>query len=154
MFRRASALDSSCHGTHSGLSQALGRRAWELTLRPGQPPRETGRALKLSTEATEITPRSPMAWQVLGWAHYRNEDYTAAIAALQKSISLQPDGGDGGQWFFLAMSFQRAGDTDAARRWFDKGDRVLRERPPANKAFQGMRDEAAAVLGLTSRGTT
>jgi hypothetical protein len=52
------------------------------------------------------------------------------------------------------MSYHRAGDADAARRWFDKADHVFREHPPADKTFDAVRDEAAAVLGVNSRGAT
>ena len=47
-------------------------------------------------------------------AHYRAGDWTAAVAALEKSMTVG-NGGDGFEWFFLAMAHRQLGHEDEAR---------------------------------------
>jgi uncharacterized protein HemY len=51
----------------------------------------------------ELTPGDGAYWSTLGVACYRAEDWKATIAALEKSMELSK-GGNGFDWFFLAMA--------------------------------------------------
>ena len=97
------------------------------------------------TRAVEFAPDKHDAWLVLGWARYRSGDWPGSIDALGKSCELQ-DGGNEWQWFFLAMAHWRAGDANAAMKWYDKAARyVERVKPDADEPYR-FRDEAEALM--------
>jgi hypothetical protein len=91
-----------------------------------------------------------VAWQVLGWAHYRAGDWKASIEALEKSCALQvnPKGGDASRWFFLAMAHWQLGDKDKARMWFDQAAEWTDKKQPKNEELRRFRAEAAELMGI------
>ncbi len=52
-------------------------------------------------------------------------------------------------WFFLAMALSQTGDKDQARPWYDRAVDWMEERRPKDPELRRLRDEAAAVLGLS-----
>jgi tetratricopeptide (TPR) repeat protein len=107
-------------------------------------------AIVTAREAIKLAPQSSLAWQVVGWAHYRNGDWKASIEALEKSCALQdnPKGGDAGQWFFLAMAHWQLGEKEKARKWFDQATDWLDKNQPKNEEFRRFRAEAAELMGI------
>jgi hypothetical protein len=87
-------------------------------------------------------------------AHYRAEDWKAAVADLDKSVELGR-GGDAVDWLFLAMAHRRLGHAPEARKWYDRAvdwldqNRAVLARDPyhAQELFR-FRSEAEEVLGL------
>lgn len=64
---------------------ALNNLAW--VLREQNP----GRALKLSRQASELTPNSPAVMDTYGWVLHLNGKHAEAKAAIEKALSLAPD---------------------------------------------------------------
>ena len=100
-FNQARALDPERHYQKIILldpkdASAHNRLAWLLTNCPEVKLRDAPGGLATARKAVELAPQSIMAWQVLGWAHYRTGDWKASIEALEKSCALQdnPKGGD------------------------------------------------------------
>ena len=89
-------------------------------------------------------------WNTLGVAQYRRGDWKAAIEALTKSTELSK-GGDGIDWFFLAMAHWRLGDKPAARSWYDKAVQWTNKNRPKDEELSRFRAEAAALLEVTEK---
>jgi tetratricopeptide (TPR) repeat protein len=118
--------------------------------------RNPGRAIEVAKKAVELTPEDAMAWQILGWAHYRAGDWKTSIAALEKSMALQtnPKGGDSWQWFFLAMAHWQLGNRDEARKWYDRAERWMDQHAPNNEEGRRFQSEAAQLLKIEEKPKT
>ena len=86
-------------------------------------------------------------WNTLGVAHYRAGDWKAAVEALEKSMALR-SGGDGFDWFFLAMAHWQLGDKPQARSWFNRAVPRMEKMQPKDEELVRIRAEAAALLGV------
>jgi hypothetical protein len=76
----------------------------------------------------------------------------AALAALKKAMKLS-GGGDGSDWFFVAMAHWQLGNKPEARRWYHRAVAWLKENKEAiarNKRqldlFHRIAAEAAKLL--------
>jgi eukaryotic-like serine/threonine-protein kinase len=127
---------------HSGLGSILANGA-EVKLR------DPRRALQHAREAVELESQSPISWQVLGWAYYRTGAWKDSIQALEKSIELQSNSGDAGQWFFLAMAHWQLDEKDKARKFYDQGVQWMEKNKPEDEELRRFRAEAAELLGIT-----
>jgi serine/threonine protein kinase/Tfp pilus assembly protein PilF len=94
------------------------------------------------------------SWNTLGVAYYRAGQWQKAVDALKQSMALR-GGGDGNDWFFMAMATFKLGDTSQARLWYEKGVEDEREVDLGAETLEPYRQEAEALLGLrkTSVGT-
>jgi uncharacterized protein HemY len=114
--------------------------------------RDAAGGLKAARKAVEVAPQLPLAWQVLGWAHYRAGDWKASIEALEKSCALDdPKGGDASQWFFLAMAHWRVGVKDKARDFYDRAVQWTDKNKPGDETLRRFRAEAAELLELKEK---
>jgi eukaryotic-like serine/threonine-protein kinase len=86
----------------------------------------------------------------LGAAQYRAGEWKGAVAALEKSMELGK-GGDGSDWFFLAMANWRLGNRDEARRWHDRAVEWMVKNQPENEELRRFRAEASEFLGLKEK---
>lgn len=130
--------------------------AWLLYVDPRF--RDAGRAVALARKAIELTPAANVEgltqrWQTLGWALYYAGDWKGSVAALERSMALQPSpkGGDPGQWFCLAMDHWQLGDQAEARRWYDRAVAWMEENNPEHTEFNGFRVEAGELLGVNEQ---
>ena len=93
-------------------------------------------------------------WNTLGVAYYRHGDWSAAAAAIQKSIELN-HGGDATDWFVLASTLQKQGQTDQACRWYERATNWVEGNRAVDKARAAeileFRDEATRILGVSGR---
>ncbi len=114
---------------------------------------EYTKALSLAREAAELAPKSSLAWQVLGWVHYRTGDWKASIEALEKSCALQdnPKGGDAGQWFVLAMAHWKLAEKEKARELYDRAVQWMDKYQAQNQELRRFRAEAADLLGIEKK---
>jgi len=128
--------------------EALMYLAWFLASCPDPRYRDPDRAIKLSRGALDLAPESRSLWNALGVASYRAGDCTECIAALKKSVDLG-GGGEGVDWFFLAMAHARLGDHPTAKRWYDQAARWVERNNAHDGELRRFRAEAAGVLGLT-----
>lgn len=78
-------------------------------------------------------------------AEYRAGNYQAALAALRESMDAGK-GGDGFDWFFVAMSHWRLGDAEEARKWHDKAVAWMGKRKPKDQELIAFAAEAAELL--------
>jgi serine/threonine protein kinase/tetratricopeptide (TPR) repeat protein len=100
-------------------AQGLNNRAWRLvTGPPGE--RDPKKGLELIRKAIEIAGEESLYLNTLGVALYRNERWTEAVAALEKSLAAGKGRFDGFDLFFLAMCHARLGEADRAKDCFDR----------------------------------
>src|SRR5262249_28695565 len=93
--------------------------AWFLATCPAPGLRNHALALRLARKAVDADRQSADFRNTLGVALYRNGDNRAAVAELEKAMSLRADD-DCSDWLFLAMANWRLGERDRARSWFDR----------------------------------
>jgi Tfp pilus assembly protein PilF len=120
-------------------------RAWFLATSPEPRWRDAARAVRLAKKAVDAKQESGNYWNTLGVAHYRNGDDKAAVANLEKAMSLK-SGGDSLDWFFLAMAHCRLGDRDKAQTWFNRAVQWMEKHGPQDDELRRFRAEAEALL--------
>jgi tetratricopeptide (TPR) repeat protein/tRNA A-37 threonylcarbamoyl transferase component Bud32 len=106
------------------------RLAWLLVVCPDLQVRDPARAVTLAKEAVGHVPGLGACWNTLGAAHYRAGSWEESRAALERSMQLR-GGGDGFDWYFLAMTCQQLGRPEVAKQWLDKAVRWTEQPPPA-----------------------
>jgi tetratricopeptide (TPR) repeat protein len=119
--------------------------------------RDPARAVELAKKAVELSPKAHSAWNTLGVAQYRIADWKGAIDAFEKSMELRR-GGDGRDWFFLAMAYYQSGSSvdlppeekerqrTQAREWYDRAVEWMNRVQPADTELIQFRAEAAELL--------
>ncbi len=75
-------------------------------------------AVKVLEEFTAREPKDPRALRVLGAAYIRTKDYDKALAALAKSLQVEPDSPPA--LYNTAVVYALKGDKDAAFTWLGK----------------------------------
>jgi serine/threonine protein kinase/tetratricopeptide (TPR) repeat protein len=120
--------------------------AWFLATNPETRLRDASLALRLANKAVAAQPQASSYWTTRGVAHYRNGDDKAAVADLEKAISLRADGGDSLDWLFLSMAHQRLGDHDKAQTYFDQAVQWMEKHKPHDDELRRFRAEAEAGL--------
>ena len=107
--------------------------------------RDPAGAVECARKATELEPTQGMFWNTLGAAQYRAGDSQAAIDALHKAMELRR-GGDGFDWFFLAMAHWQLGNKEQARKWNDRAVAWMQKNQPDNEDLLCFRAEAAKLM--------
>jgi serine/threonine protein kinase len=128
--------------------ETLNRLAWLLADCPIPTLRSPKDAIALAREATARAPRTARYWNILGVAEYRAGQYDSAIAAVRQSMKLNA-GGNGCDWFTLAMAYKGLGNNEQARHWYKKAAAWTRDRPLDGGLARYQR-EAQTTLGLRS----
>jgi serine/threonine protein kinase len=123
--------------------------AWLLADCPLTTVRNPREAIAIARRAVDRSPRSAKFVNTLGVAYYRAGEFKLAIAALEESMSLS-GGGDGYDWFFLAMAYQHLGDTKQARRWYERAVAAMNNAQSPIGDFFRYRTEVEKVLGMKS----
>jgi serine/threonine-protein kinase len=121
--------------------------AWLLATCPDSKFRDSKRAVELAEKAIKLAPKEGDFWQTLGVAQYRAGDWKPALDALTKSMKLRK-GGDGFDWFFLAMVHWQLGHTEEARKWHDQAVEWMDKNNPKNEELAGFRAEAEELLKI------
>jgi uncharacterized protein HemY len=127
----------------------LNNLAWRLVTGPPAE-RNPAQALQLIQDALKQQPKNALFLNTLGVVQYRNGRYTAAVAALEESLSAGKGEFAGSDLFFLAMCHARLGAPARARDCFDRavkwweGKKGLSAQHVAD--LTTFRAEAAAVL--------
>jgi Flp pilus assembly protein TadD len=119
--------------------------AWQLATCPREDLRDTRRALALAQRAVLLGPRSAESWNTLGAAYYRAGRWADAVGSLRESLRRQ--GGNGWDWFFLAMAHWQLGEKDTARRYHQKAVGWTDKHRPMDEELRRFRAEAEALLG-------
>jgi serine/threonine protein kinase/tetratricopeptide (TPR) repeat protein len=129
--------------------------AWMLSTCSDLKFRDTEMALTHAKKALELDSSNPFSFAGLGVAQYRNGDYKAAIAALERLMELRK-GGVWGGGFFLAMSHWQLGNKDEARRCYEKEVEKMGEPAgpgdtTSDEERNRIRAEAAELLGVSEK---
>jgi eukaryotic-like serine/threonine-protein kinase len=119
--------------------------AWLLATCPDLKLRDPKEAVVRARKAVELDPKNALYPSTLGAAYYRSGDWKAAITALEKSMEFRK-GGDGNEWFFLAMAHWRLGEKNKARAWYERATQWMDKNQPDNEELRRFRTEAAALL--------
>jgi len=117
-----------------------------LVLSPKRPRREYDEGLAHARKAVELAPKNGNNFNTLALAEYRSGHWAESLAASERSMALR-NGGNGYDWFFLAMARWQKGDKDEARKWFDKAVAWTNEKDPKNLELRQFWAEAAELLG-------
>jgi Tfp pilus assembly protein PilF len=123
----------------------LNSAAWRLVTHADVRLRHAPSAVSLARKAVELAPKEGAIWNTLGVAEYRAGAWKESVAALQRSMALR-NGGDGNDWFFLAMAHQQLGKPDEARRWLAQAVRWAEKHRPHDEEMLRFRAEAEALL--------
>ena len=142
-YRRLLELAPQDARVHNNLSWLLATCA-DPRLRDGK------RAVELAKKAVELEPKQGMWWNTLGAAHFGPATGRRRSAAMDKSMELGK-GGDGNDWFFLAMAHWQLGDKTQARSWYDKAIPWMEKNQPKNEELVRFRAEAAALLEVNEK---
>jgi tetratricopeptide (TPR) repeat protein len=130
--------------------------AWELARLPDRSPEEIEQSVDYAARAVAARPMVGAFWNTLGLARYRAGKWEEAAAALRRSMELS-GGGNGFDWYLLALTLERQGDHQAALEWFARADRWMSEQPAPDADLNALRDEAERALtmsgGRAPRGT-
>jgi chemotaxis methyl-accepting protein methylase len=114
---------------------------------------QAGEAIALCALALERDPLSPQAHLVSGIAFYIGEDPRSAAHVLRGALLLDPD-----EWiasFYLALSYEKLGREDEARRAYAQVPRASEEREPRRSRLpllEAYRDEISLLAHARSRG--
>jgi tetratricopeptide (TPR) repeat protein len=151
VYRKAIEIDPKYSIPHLNI-------AWILTTCSDLKFRDTDLALTHAKKSVELESSNPFAFNSLGLAHYRNGDYKAAIAALERSMELRKGGVRRGG-FFLAMSHWQLGNKDEARRCYEKEVEKMGEpagpgNTTSDEELNRIRAEAAELLGVNEKKET
>jgi tetratricopeptide (TPR) repeat protein len=107
-FRKAIELDPMNAAARDNPTRSLSNLARTLATHAELVRRDPDRTVGLATETVKLAPNSDVAWQYLGWVHYRTGNWKSSIEALEKSCKLQDGGtGDAAQWIVLALAHAR-----------------------------------------------
>jgi tetratricopeptide (TPR) repeat protein len=70
------------------------------------------------------------AIHILGALHFRLGEYDSAGAVLQEALKLPETDWSQMDVPFLAMTFQKLGRTEEAKKWLNEAIRIEKEKPP------------------------
>jgi tetratricopeptide (TPR) repeat protein len=139
-YRKAIELDPRCALDHNNLADVI-------VTYPDRKLGNAAEAVKLARKAVELAPAKSAYWTTLGAAHYRAGSWKEAVAALEKSMSLR-NGGDGSEWFLLAMAHWQLGEKEKARTWFGRAVQWMDKNQPKKDALRRLRAEAAELMKI------
>jgi tetratricopeptide (TPR) repeat protein len=146
-YREALGLQLRLAAEHSAMPVYGNDLAWLLATCPDVSLRNASQAVEFATKAVADAPQTGNFLNTLGVAHYRAGNWPAAIAALEKSMSLRA-GGDAFDWFFLAMAYHRIGDPYRPVLYYVAAVRWMETHNPRDDELRRFRAEAAALLGV------
>jgi tetratricopeptide (TPR) repeat protein len=135
----------------------LNNLAWYLTNCPNLKFRDPRRAIELARKAVELAPKKGDNWNTLGVSHFRAGNWKDAVEALEKSRE-HHNGGDGYDFFFLAMASWQLGKKTEALKWYkqavqwvEKNKDVLAKNPRTTEELRSFRAEAAELLKVEAK---
>lgn len=123
-------------------SDALNNLAWALAHQPGTDAK--AEAIDLAERAVALAPGHAGYWNTLGAAYGRHGRWDEARRALERSVEL--GGGTGFDHFYLALAYAQAGDSAAARHWYDQGVSWASKHAPGHAGLIRLGSEAAEML--------
>jgi tetratricopeptide (TPR) repeat protein len=114
----------------------------------------TAHAVELIQEIVKTIPQSGGAWTALGMAQYEAGDWEQSIQSLQKSVELRNVGGSV-DWFLLSMAESHRGQTDEARKQYERGMQLMQTNKTEAKDLGAFfRAEAEELLKIAGKEQT
>jgi tetratricopeptide (TPR) repeat protein len=140
-------------------ARTLNTLAWLLATCPDPEIHDPTEAIDLAVRAVAIEPDYWKYWNTLGVAHCEAGHWEEAQTTLQESMR-RHFGGNGFNWFPLAIVSWHLGDGEDAKRWYDRAVGWMTKNPLSNNVYmidnESTNDElhrfrikAANVLGLS-----
>jgi tetratricopeptide (TPR) repeat protein len=130
---------------------AYNRAAWALATRPEFKSRHPARAVAFAKKAVELAPDNGSFVNTLGTAYYRAGDWKTALDTLKLAEALGGGKSFGCNAFFIAMTQEKLGAKDEARKWYTAALAWMENRAPQHAELLRFRAEAAALLGLSEK---
>jgi serine/threonine protein kinase/tetratricopeptide (TPR) repeat protein len=121
--------------------------AWVLALWPERTGKDIKESLASAVKAVASRPAVGAFWNTLGLARYRAGQWHEAAQAIRRSMQLR-NGGDGFDWYLLALAIERLGDHDRAREWFELADRWMAAKHAQDADLHVLRREAQRELAM------
>jgi serine/threonine protein kinase/Flp pilus assembly protein TadD len=119
--------------------------AWFLVTTPDPKFRDAKLAVALARIAVDLEKKSGSFWNTLGVALCCAEYWKEAALALTRSMELR-NGGDGNDWFCMAIAHWHLGNQPQARDFYRKAVQWMDERAPGDAVLRRFRDEASGLL--------
>lgn len=123
----------------------LNNLAWALATCPDQQLRDADRAVELALESIGLYRQNGTAWNTLGVAYFRQEEWRKSHEAFEESMNLR-SGGDSFDWFFLAMLEWNDGNPEAAREWMERANDWMETNAADDPQLEMFRDEARQLI--------
>ena len=126
-------------------SSAANNFAWLRLMASDSSVRDPKQALELARLAVKYGPRKAYCWNTLGVALYRNGETAEAGSALRRAIQLD-GGGTVHDWFFLAMSHQKQGQSSVAAEWRERATAWCRAQKGVTEELERIQRECLEVF--------
>ena len=98
---------------YPGNPRPLNTMAWDLVTFPDLKQRNPKKAVEAASKAVAAESRNANYWHTLGVAQYRDGQYAAALQSFDKSMILR-DGGDGFDWYYVALAHWKLHNSQQA----------------------------------------
>jgi tetratricopeptide (TPR) repeat protein len=127
----------------------LNNTAYDMVRDRGWEPHMLEHPIAWLRRAIEHDPECAPFWQNLGLAYYRAGDWGEAIAALEKSLEMNPDRFN---YFFLAMAHWQRGNQSEAKLWYDNSvEWMEKNRLNDEPDLIRFRAEAEELMGIEQK---
>src|SRR5262249_6222600 len=134
---------------------ACNNLAWAY-LTPPEEFRDVNAALPLAEKAVKLDPGNGFYANTLGVAQYRNGRYREAVNVLRANLARAEDRYLAFDLYFLAMSYQKLGESEHALDYYEWAVRWPRTDPRLTpgllEELDMFRAEASDVIGITAKG--
>ena len=142
---RAIERDSNDTAARTSLAVVLSDKSWDFINNSNPKSRDPALAVALASEAAQLAPDVGDFWNTIGAVFYRAGEWKAAVDALDKSVK-SSNGGNGEDYFFLAMAHWQLGEKDMARDLYDRAVKWRRENETANQELSRLDVEAKKLM--------
>jgi tetratricopeptide (TPR) repeat protein len=126
-------------------TRPLNTIAWNLATYPDPKQRNLPKAIAVAKKAVAAEPRNSNYWNTLGVAYYRSGQYAEALPAFDKSMMLS-HGGDGFDWFYIAMVHWKLHNPEKAIDYLQKAQDWKRTEHVSAKDLLGIDEEAQQLI--------
>jgi tetratricopeptide (TPR) repeat protein/tRNA A-37 threonylcarbamoyl transferase component Bud32 len=130
-------------------TRPLNTIAWNLATYPDPKQRDLPKAIAVAKKAVAAEPRNSNYWNTLGVAYYRAGQYAEALPAFDKSMMLS-HGGDGFDWFYVAMAHWKLHNPEKAIDYLRKAQEWRRTEHVAAKDLLGIDEEAQQLIATST----
>jgi tetratricopeptide (TPR) repeat protein len=150
--RRALGLLGQLAGAFPKNLVYLRHYAWELANCGDPSQRDADRAIELARRAIELDRENDYGWRAQGAAYCRAGKWQEAAGALERSLKLSRSADCFG-CYFLALARWHLGDTEGARKWYDKAAALHKAEEPHEERLHRLRQEIEQLFRGDGSGT-